>query len=103
MKEKILRRFSPRVHQKLVCELATATRTIRGVTEDISHTGLSVWIETLEDIDKPLTVHLYHHDREIISIRGEVIRQTKTKTGKVLYAIRFLERKNLPLFFQEAS
>ncbi|HUK56093.1 MAG TPA: glycosyltransferase family 2 protein [Nitrospiria bacterium] len=97
IKEKVLRRLSFRVRKRLVCELVTGDRVFKGTTEDISNTGILVRLMTDESVTKDVTVLLYHEDRVVFSIRGEIVRRTEVKGKGTIYGIRFLERKDLEL------
>lgn len=97
IKEKIHRRFSPRLRKHMKCELVAGDQVFKGITEEISNTGLSVRLETNENLSKEVTVHLYQGDRVVFSIRGEIVRHIKTKGQEVIYGIRFLEQKDLGL------
>jgi len=97
IKEKVLRRFSPRLRKHMKCELVAGERVFQGITEEISNTGLSVRLQTNEDLPKEVIVHLHPGDREVFSIRGEIVRHTKTKVQGVICGIRFLEQKDLGL------
>jgi c-di-GMP-binding flagellar brake protein YcgR len=97
IKEKILRRFSARVRQQWVCELMAGQRVFKGVTENISNTGISVRLTTEEVLSKDVIVRLYDEDRQVLSIRGEIVRRAQTKGQGTVYGIRFLERKDMEL------
>lgn len=97
IKEKVLRRFSPRIKKQMVCELVVGERVFKGITEDISNTGLSVRLETEEGLSKEVIIQLYHGDQVVLRIRGEIVRRTKTQGKEVVLGIRFLERKDLEL------
>ncbi|MBI3596936.1 MAG: glycosyltransferase [Nitrospirae bacterium] len=97
VKEKILRRLSSRVKKRLTCELVVGERVFQGTTEDISNTGLLVHLKTDEAFTKEVTIRLYHEDRVVFSIRGEIVRRTKAKGQGAIYGIRFLERQDLEL------
>ena len=97
IKEKVLRRFSTRLRKQWACELASGQRIFKGVTENISNTGISVRLLTDEVLSKEVTVRLYHEGREVFSVRGEIVRHTRDKGQGAVYGIRFLERKDLEL------
>ena len=80
-----------------MCELIVGQRVFKGITEDISNTGISVRLTVDEALSKEVIIHLYHGDRVVFSIRGEIIRRRKTKDKGAVYGIRFLERKDLEL------
>jgi cellulose synthase (UDP-forming) len=95
--EKVLRRFSPRIRKQMACDLIVGERVFKGITQDISNTGLSVRLETHERLPKAVTIQLYQGNRMVLNVRGEIIRLTKTMGTQVIYGIRFLERKDLEL------
>jgi cellulose synthase (UDP-forming) len=97
IKEKVLRRFSTRIRKQWPCELAVGQRVFKGVTENISNAGISVRLVGEEVLSKEVTVRLYQEDREVFSVRGEIVRYTKTKGQGTVYGIRFLERKDLEI------
>jgi cellulose synthase (UDP-forming) len=97
IKEKVLRRFSPRLQKQMVCELILGQRIYKGITENISSAGISVRLMTDEILSNEVTVQLYQEDRVIFSIRGEITRHTKVSSEELIYGIRFLEPKNLEL------
>jgi len=97
IKEKVLRRFSARIKKQFPCELVVGHRVFKGVTENISITGISVRLTSEEILTKEVIVRLYQETREVLSIRGEIIRHVVTKGQGTVYGIRFLERKDLEL------
>ncbi|MBI3811062.1 MAG: glycosyltransferase [Nitrospirae bacterium] len=97
IKEKVLRRFSTRIRKQWACELTAGQRVFKGVTENISNTGISVRLASEEIPSKEVIVRLYHEGREMFSVRGEIVRHTQTKSQGTVYGIRFLERKDLEL------
>lgn len=99
IKEKVLRRFSTRVRNQWPCELVAGPRVFKGVTENISNTGISVRLTTEDVLSKEVIIRLYHEGRLVFSVRGEIIRHTKTQGQDTVYGIRFLERKDLELAF----
>jgi len=97
IKEKLLRRNSARLPKNWNCELVMGERVFKGVTEDISRTGILVRLATREIPTKEVEVRLYHGDQEIIRIRGEIVRQAGLHGLGAVYGVRFLERKDLEL------
>lgn len=97
IKERVLRRFSPRLRKQMKCKLVAGEQVFQGITEEISNTGLSVRLQTDENLPKEVIVHLHEGDREVFSIRGEIVRHTRTKVKGVICGIRFLEQKDLGL------
>jgi cellulose synthase (UDP-forming) len=97
IRERILRRLSSRIRRHLSCEVVVGERVFHGTTEDISNTGLRVFLKTDEDLMKEVTVRLYHEDRVVFRIRGEIVRRIKSKGPGAIYGIRFLERQDLEL------
>ena len=97
VKEKTLRRFSPRLQKQMVCELISGQRVYKGITENVSSTGLSIRLMTDGILSNEVTIQFYQDDRVVFSVRGEIIRHTKVKDEEVLYGIRFLEPKGLEL------
>jgi hypothetical protein len=81
----------------MVCELISGQRIYKGITENVSSTGLSIRLMTDEILSNEVTVQLYQDDRVLFSVRGEIIRHTTVKGDEVLYGIRFLEPKGLEL------
>lgn len=97
IKEKVLRRFSTRVRNQWPCELVAGQRVFKGVTENISNAGISVRLMTEEVLSKEVIIRLYHEGRVVFSVRGEIVRHTKTRGQDTVYGIRFLEGKDLEL------
>lgn len=97
IKEKVLRRFSTRVWKEWRCEVVMGDRVFKGVTENISNNGISVRLMTDEITAKEVVVRLYAEDREVFSIRGEIVRHSKIRGQGTIYGIRYLERKDLEL------
>jgi len=97
IKEKVLRRFSARVPNHWDCELVTGERVLKGVTENISSTGVSVRVTSREIPAKEVEVRLFRDEKEILRVRGEIIRQERFRGSGAVCAIRFLERKDLDL------
>lgn len=97
VREKLLRRFSARVPKHWDCELVTGDRVLKGVTENISSTGVSVRLMTREVPVKEVEVRLFRDKKEVLRIRGEIIRQEQLRGPGAVCAIQFRERKDLEL------
>jgi cellulose synthase (UDP-forming) len=101
IKEKALRRFSPRLPKQIVCKLISGQRVLKGTTENIGSSGLSVRLMSDEILFNEVTVQLYRDDRVLLSARGEIIRHARVGGGEVVYGIRFLEPKSPDLSLLE--
>ncbi len=117
VKEKALRRTAPRLEKKMACEMILPGIVFRGVTQNLSDSGLSIRIKVgpqAQDYGVPLDregsgevgdailgkevmIHLYHRDQLIAGVRGEIVRYRKTNEKEEVYGVRFLERKDLDL------
>ncbi|HET6369608.1 MAG TPA: glycosyltransferase family 2 protein, partial [Nitrospiria bacterium] len=76
VKEKMLRRLSPRVRRRIPCDLVSGEQTFKGATEDIGGGGLSMRIETEEDLSEGLLtsviVRLYGDRNKVLTLLGEL-------------------------------
>ena len=98
IKEKALRRFSPRLPKQIECELISGQRIFKGTTENVSSAGLSVSLTTDEILPNEVTVQLYRDDRVLTEHPWRNYPPcTKVRGNEVVYGIRFLEPKNLDL------
>lgn len=95
LKQQIIHRFSSRIRRKMACKLVVGERVYEGVTEDISTTGLSVYLETDETLSTEVIVQIFEGGSLVFSILGEIVRLKETKEKGTLCGIRFLESKDL--------
>jgi cellulose synthase (UDP-forming) len=90
IKERVLRRISPRFGVTLPCEVRLPKVTLRCKTIDISPTGLSLEISSGNPLPKEVDIIIYLGETNGTHLRGNVMWQNETK--KISRAgIRFLD------------
>ena len=96
-KERPLQRFAPRIRKPVACDLETDAAVYRGTTEDISHAGLSLRIQTRDDLPREVILKLHSKDGTTVTIRSEVVRTRETHGAEKVLGIRFLEPAEVDL------
>jgi len=89
VKDRILRRFTPRFNITLPCEIALPDKTITGRTKNISVTGLSLQVIGELKLPEEIDIKLMRQDK-IARVRGKVIGNT-FKGKETSIGVKFLE------------
>ncbi|MBI1822855.1 MAG: glycosyltransferase [Nitrospirae bacterium] len=102
IKEKIIRRLSPRLPRKFKCEVKVGDRTFKGETEDISYQGVSLRLSSREILKRNVELLLYNRSI-IFRTQGEIVHCSKVSGKGLIYGVRFLSRQDpeLALFLSK--
>ena len=90
IKERVLRRISPRFGIRLSCEIRIPKVTLRCKTIDISPTGLSLEISTGNRLPKEVDMTIFIEKGKEMNLKGNVMWQKKSMKG-LKAGIRFLD------------
>ncbi len=100
IRDKVLRRISPRFSIILPCEIRFVDVTLKCKTIDISSAGLSIEITGKADLPKEVELTIYLAEKKSISVRGAVSWQKETNRGSKA-GIRLLEPAEGDLLWKE--
>jgi cellulose synthase (UDP-forming) len=93
IKEKIIRRLSPRFPRRFKCELKVGERIFKGESEDISYRGISLRMASKEALSKNVEILIYNKSL-IFRTQGEIVHCSKVRGKGLIYGIRFLTRQD---------
>jgi cellulose synthase (UDP-forming) len=96
IKDKVLRRQSPRITKGYKCELISGGTVYQGITGNVSYKGISVRIKTDVILSKEVMIHLIWKSL-ILRGRGEIVHFSKDKGKEMIHGIRFLDRQDAEL------